>query len=249
MDLEECLDTSRLPASCDAVLHLAQSEKFREFPEEALSVFKVNVDSTAALLDYAKNAGAKSFILASSGGVYGSDGRASDEDSPLTVGGELGFYLGTKLCSEILASSYAKLFRVVTMRFYFLYGPKQTKSMLIPRLVECVKKHEPITLARPDGIVITPTYVEEAAEAVVAALSKQNCSGCFNIAGPEALSLRQIGTMIGEELGIEPEFKFDERLPDNIAANTTKMSENIFAPKINFRDGIRRYLRGNSADE
>lgn len=62
-DLAAGLDVTLLPRTVDAVIHLAQSEKFRDFPASALSVFNVSVAATATLLDYAHKAQASHFVL------------------------------------------------------------------------------------------------------------------------------------------------------------------------------------------
>ena len=59
VDLSTDWDTDSLPVKADAVIHLAQSEKFRDFPDSAEEVFRVNTLSTLKLLDYARKAGAK----------------------------------------------------------------------------------------------------------------------------------------------------------------------------------------------
>src|SRR5215213_4375742 len=41
----------------DAVVHLAQSRRYREFPEGAADVFEVNASATARLLDWARLVG------------------------------------------------------------------------------------------------------------------------------------------------------------------------------------------------
>ena len=71
VDLSSDWKISELPTKIDVIYHLAQSDKFRDFPAGAPDVFQVNINSTAKLLDYAKKTGVKSFIYASSGGVYG----------------------------------------------------------------------------------------------------------------------------------------------------------------------------------
>ena len=58
------IDPSRLPASVDAIIHLAQSRQFRRFPEQAGDIFTVNTASTAQLLDYGRQAKIRSFLLA-----------------------------------------------------------------------------------------------------------------------------------------------------------------------------------------
>ena len=63
---ELCFD---MPDNLDCVLHLAQSEKFRDFPASAIEVFNVNTYSTLLLLDHARRSGVKKFVYASSGGI------------------------------------------------------------------------------------------------------------------------------------------------------------------------------------
>ena len=55
IDLSENWDTEVLPERIDCIFHLAQSSKFRDFPENALDFFNVNLNSTSQLLDYAKD--------------------------------------------------------------------------------------------------------------------------------------------------------------------------------------------------
>jgi len=107
IDLGGGWSTDQLPGNIESIIHLAQSSHFREFPEQAKDVFRVNVESTFRLLDYARRIGVRQFINASSGGVYGSGKRAFDENSPIVPPGQLGYYLGSKLCSEVLVQSYA----------------------------------------------------------------------------------------------------------------------------------------------
>ena len=160
-DLELDLDTSLLPRKIDTIVHFAQSSKFRDFPDNALDVFNVNIASTARLLDYAKEVGAKQFIYASSGGIYGNGSQAFEENAAIVPPGQLGYYLGSKACGEILVQSYASIFQVTIIRPFFIYGPGQNRSMLIPRLMDLVSSGKPISLQGRAGIRINPVHVEE----------------------------------------------------------------------------------------
>ena len=62
LDLSGSWDSTVLPGSVDAVIHLAQSEHFRDFPEKAANIFEINTVSTLKLLNYARKAGAKTII-------------------------------------------------------------------------------------------------------------------------------------------------------------------------------------------
>ena len=121
-DLSAPWNAALLPERMDAVIHLAQSAHFRDFPEKAASVFQTNTASTVQLLDYAQKAGVKHVVLASSGGIYGTGDQQFRESDQVVSRGDLGFYLGTKLCSEVLAESYAPFYNVLILRFFFVYG-------------------------------------------------------------------------------------------------------------------------------
>ena len=62
IDLSSDWKISELPTNIDVIYHLVQSNKFRDFPASAPDVFQVNINSTAKLLNYAKNTGVKNFI-------------------------------------------------------------------------------------------------------------------------------------------------------------------------------------------
>jgi UDP-glucose 4-epimerase len=242
VDFERDCALDGLPDRADAVIHLAQSEHFREFPDRAIEVFRVNTASTASLLDYARRAGARTFVLASSGGIYGFGEREFSEDVPLAPRGELGYYLGTKLSSEVLADSYSAYMNVVTLRFFFVYGPRQRGTMLVPRLVERIRGGDPIVLHGPDGIRLNPTYVSDAVAAIAASLNLAG-SHKINVAGPNILSMREMAEIIARQVDEIPRYVCDEQAERrHLVADTTKMTRMLTPPRVSFADGIRSYL-------
>ena len=241
LDVSRPLTAGTLPSSIDAVIYLAQSEHFRNFPERALDIFEVNTLGLLRFLDYARRSGAQSFVFGSSGGVYGSADTSLYEDIPVLAEGDLGFYLGSMLCSEIVALNYSKLMNLAILRFFFVYGPGQRRSMLIPRLVNSVRNGVPIALQGEDGIRINPTHVADAATAITRALDIQG-SHKINVAGPEVLTLRQICELIGDAVGRRPIYAMEATTPRHIIGDTTKMSELLARPSITFREGLRSIL-------
>jgi UDP-glucose 4-epimerase len=190
------------------------------------------------MLDYAREAGAKTFIYASSGGVYGSGGHGFSEDITLTANGENGFYLSTKLCSEILAENYKKYMNIVALRFFFVYGKGQKRSMLIPRLVDSIRGGNAITLQGDVGILINPIHVSDAVASVTAALNLKGFHK-INVAGPEVLSLKQISKIIGDKVGVKPIFEYDaKKSPGNLIGKTEKMRQYLIAPLCYPVDGF-----------
>ncbi len=244
-DLAKECDFSSFPKHIDAVVHLAQSEHFREFPEMAEDIFGVNTLATLRLLEYARLAGAKTFVYASSGGIYGYGDEGFRENQPIVTQKDLGFYQSTKLCSEIIAENYAPYMNIVILRFFFVYGPRQNTTMLIPRLIRSIKEGNPIILQGSNGIRINPTHVSDAAKAVVRSLDLMD-SQKINVGGPEVLTLRQIGEIIGENVGKQPQFEIQENVqPRNLIGDTHKMARLLAPPQVTFSEGIRSMLRSS----
>lgn len=242
-DLTQNNFTDRIPKRMDIVIHLAQSPHYREFPEKALDVFGVNSTACLRLLDYAKNAGVEKFILASSGVVYGEGQRKFSEDENIVIPSKnLGFYHTTKLCAELLAENYTKYMTVTILRFFFVYGEGQKKSMLLPRLVESVMSENPILLQGCKGIHINPIHVSDAAAAIQKAIHLSE-SHKINVGGSEILSLREIGEIIGSSLGKAPVFEVDtQATPTDMIGNIEKMKRLLTIPTISFQRGIRNYI-------
>lgn len=239
IDLSSDWNVGQLPSRADGVIHLAQSSHFRHLPEKALDVFQVNVATTAKLLDYAWRANSRQFLYASSGGIYGVGSQAFHENSPIAPLGQLGYYLGSKLSGEVLAQNYTAHMQVLVLRFFFVYGANQNRSMLIPRLVDNVLAGRPVTLQGPDGIRINPIYVSDASRALIAAMGTTE-SATYNVAGSEVLSLRSICTTIGAMVGRAPAFDVLPRTGQDLIADNRAMRERLMEPRVSFAMGISR---------
>ena len=241
VDLSKDWDIEALPADISTICHLAQSDKFRDFPDNALDVFDVNVASTAKLLDYAHKTGVKNFIYASSGGVYAQAEHAFHENSPVSNPDALGYYLGSKMCGEILVSNYSSLMTISILRFFFIYGAGQKRSMLLPRLVDNIRNGKAVTLQKPDGLSINPIHANDATKAVHACIGRSE-SATYNIAGKNVYTLKEIATIIGETTNAEPTFEYQDQKAANIVADINAMKADLHIPEISFEDGLKDIL-------
>jgi UDP-glucose 4-epimerase len=219
-----------LPESADTIIHLAQSEHFRTFPEGAPDVFAVNVASTARLLDWAQRAGVRHFILASSGAVDHGASPAS-------------FYVASKKSAELLAQSYASALSVLVIRFFFVYGPGQRRSMLVPRLIDHVRSGTAISLAGGDGPRFNPVFVDDAARALVAAVQHQT-AGLINIAGPDVLTVRAMADAIAASVGHAPRFDESPLAAEDLVGDISRMCAELVPPAFTFAQGVQRMLAG-----
>jgi nucleoside-diphosphate-sugar epimerase len=234
-DLSRLLD-AKLPSAVDAVVHLAQSHRYRDFPEGAVDMFQINTAMTVSLLRYCVKAGGSRFVYASSGAIYPPGPRAvREDDTPRPQN----FYGMSKLVGEQVVDQFRDILTVASLRFFFIYGPAQ-RNMLIPNLAAKVQSGEPVPVAGRTGIRINPIYVDDAATAIAGAL-RLTQPGTFNVAGSEIRSICEIVTLIAEELGVQPRFTHGPEQPDLIA-ETQRMREQLAVPTITLRDGLRRVL-------
>jgi UDP-glucose 4-epimerase len=188
-DFTNDLDVLESLGQVDVVVHLAQSHRFRDFPDGAEDIFAVNVASTHKLLEYARKSSVSHFVYASTGGIYLNGKSAITENSPISSASQLGPYFGSKMCGEILTQNYSSCFFTSIIRPFFIYGAGQNRSMLIPRLYDKVSNSEPIELQGQNGIKINPIHVKDAARTVFELIRKPQ-STTFNMAGSDRSSNR-----------------------------------------------------------
>jgi nucleoside-diphosphate-sugar epimerase len=230
--------TKSLPDEIDAVVHLAQSRFYRSFPDGARDVLKVNVDATSELLDWAHRQRVGRFILASSGSVYQPVARRLTEADGLRT--DL-FYPSSKIAAEAICGAYGALFTTIALRFFSVYGPGGTDGV-IARLVARVANGEAVQLDGHAGMIITPTFVADAVDAIVGCLSftsKSKTLQILNICGDEDVSLREICLACGELMQRNAHFIELDRPPLFLCATNARAKTELgWRPRHTMRAGL-----------
>ena len=241
LDLTQPLDARRLPEHVDAIVHLAQSERYKEFPEGAQDVYAVGLHTTFSLLEWGRRVGAQTFVLASTGGVYARSTRPLREGDPVELGS---LYFATKYAAEVLVGTYADLLRPVVLRPFFPYGETQQRH-LIPTLAQRIVSGEEISIAGDRGMRINPIHVEDAVRAIEPLLLG-SVSGVVNLAGSDTLAVGDLVALLGEALGIEPLVRHETADPSgDLVGATDRLREEVgIAPRIGIKQGIGRFVAG-----
>jgi nucleoside-diphosphate-sugar epimerase len=198
-----------LPQTADAVVHLAQAG--------GSQLRAVNVESTRLLLDYSRRIGARRFVFASSGSVYGGSVTPVREDQPPRPPDE---YARSKSEAEALLEQAPPGLHVCALRLFAPYGPGQS-GRLVSDLIERVSTGRPVILRGDGHPRLNPIFVNDAAAIVVRALETL-APPVLNVAGDEVLSIRQMAETIGRALGISPVFEeAPGDPPPDLVADTT----------------------------
>lgn len=238
-DLSKRLEYSRLPKHVNAIIHLAQSKQYRNFPDGAKDIFDVNVCSTFELLEYARKTGAQHFLFSSSGGIYGYSYEKFVETDPVSP---LNFYFASKHTAELLIANYRQFFCTVVFRFFFVYGPGQ-KGMLIPTLMNKVKNDEPVVIEGMPGLRINPIYIGDAIRVFEPALQLLN-SDLFNVASDENVTITDLVNLMEKVSGKKAIIKHTDNNPQgDLVGDNTRMKEVLGVyPKTSLRDGLSHML-------
>jgi len=191
-------------AGCDTVVHLASTSS----PGTDLDISadaKANVMTSLHLFDQCVAVGVKRVIFISSGGtVYGIPNLVPIPElahtHPITA------YGAAKLAIEKYLGVYARLhgldYRV--LRISNLYGPFQTTAKMqgvVAAFLSKALKCEPLEIWGDGKVIRDYVYVEDAAEAVLAAMRYTGAERIFNIGSGMGMSLNEVIVSIEILLG------------------------------------------------
>ena len=218
----------------DAAIHLAQANV--PFPDEARTLYAVNVGSVLELLDHCRRCGAERFLYASSGSVYGF-GSAPFEETDPPAGTDL--YAVSKLSGELVVQAFASFFSTFIARLFVPYGPGQ-RARMIPRLVERVRAGEPVSVNDGGHPRMNPLYIDDVVRVFLAALELDG-HHLVNVGGDEAVGIDDLAALIGEAVGREPVIEHaDGGAPGDIVGDTTRLHELLdLRPLVPLSDGLR----------
>lgn len=235
------------PNNIDQIIYLAQYDNYRDFPDNSMDLFRVNVECFMKVLGYAYRNKISKVLYASSGGIYGNGSNPFVEQDWLKENnyGWLGnknpinFYYKTKAIAEIIADSYTKFLDITILRFFFIYGFAQKKTMLIPKLIEKIHEGQTIYLDGEKGITINPIHAVDVSKAIIHCL-KNSVAGSYNVAGSENLTIYEISEIIGQIISKKPIYQKTSDSNTNIlVGDTEKIRSTGWVPNIKFEEGIK----------
>ena len=232
----------------DLVLHLAQSARYRDFPEGAEDMARVNIMATTALLDFARGSGVRRVIFTSSGNVYAPARTLLEETSDCVP---RSFYAATKLSAEYLVRQYGGMFDAVILRLFSVYGPGQARA-LIPDIIHRVREGREVTLASGVGLYLTPTYVADCVSALARMMecALPSPAVTYNVAGDEVVTLGDIAARVGEIVGRPPVTREMDGEPNSLQGDGTKLWELIgLRARIGISEGLKRTVDALGAPE
>jgi len=158
---------------------------YRNDPEQITH----NVQSTAALVSLAAEAGCQAFVALGSQAEYGPQNRILTESDPTQPTSTYGV---AKLCALQASRRLARQtgMRFAWIRIFSLYGPRDNPDYMIPTLVEKLLRREKPPLTAGEQLW-DYLYVQDAAEAIAGVAQTSEAEGIFNLGSGRAETIRQ----------------------------------------------------------
>jgi UDP-glucuronate 4-epimerase len=187
----------------DVIVHLAARAGVRPSIQHPQLYYDTNVIGTLHLLEEARLTGVERFIFASSSSVYGASKTVPfSEDQHLTQ--TLSPYAATKIGGEFLCSTYSHLFqmRVVALRFFTVYGPRQRPDLAIHQFTRRIYAGQPIDQFGDGSTRRDYTYIDDVIQGTMAALDYGGpLYDFFNLGESQTIQLRELISAIENAVG------------------------------------------------
>ena len=169
----QALDTAIAGESPDLILHLGAQAGVRYSLEAPFTYAHSNLTGQLALLEVARHARVRHMVYASSSSVYGnSSPQPFNADHP--ADSPVSLYAATKRSGELMAESYAHLYRVplTGLRFFTVYGPWGRPDMALWRFTERLLTGQPLPLYNHGHMRRDFTYITDIVAGTLAALTR-----------------------------------------------------------------------------
>jgi UDP-glucose 4-epimerase len=211
LDAVECvtgdiLDGSSLRAamsSCDAVIHLAAIADVDQVALDPVRADLVNTRGTAVVLEAARDEQVRHVLYGSTIWVYGNAPGEHALDEDVLLAAPEHFYTATKLAGEMYCRAYGRMFGLAPtiLRFGIPHGPRARAATVVAKFVARARAGESISINGDGNQARQFVYVEDLADGVVAALADEARGRTYNLVGNEAVSVREIATIVQALVG------------------------------------------------
>lgn len=236
-------DRKKLLGGVEAVFHQAAIAGVRSSWGARFDEYvRNNILGTQLLLEASKDMRLGKFIYASSSSVYGdSDELPIKETSPVRPVSPYGV---TKLSGEQLAYLYYKGYGVpvVSLRYFTVYGPRQRPDMAFHKFLKAVILGEEIEVYGTGEQTRDFTYISDAVEANLGALSGGVNGEAYNVGGGSRIKLIDCIRTIEEISGEKARLRFGDSQRGDAShtyADVSKAERDFrYSPTVGIREGL-----------
>lgn len=196
----------------DVIIHLAALIGIPYSYQAVKSYIDTNINGTYNILNAARENNISKTLITSTSEVYGTAQRVPiTEDHRLSAQSP---YAASKIGADQLALSYNKSFDlpVTIIRPFNTFGPRQSTRAIIPSIITQINSNKKLIKLGNLNPTRDFTYVEDTANAFIAAIKRKNISGkTINIGNSFEISIRNILKILKNDFGYKFEVVIDKK--------------------------------------
>ncbi len=245
---EQLLEKIFKEEKIESVAHLAARAGVRPSIQNPMLYTDVNIRGTMNLLEACRKSGVAKLVFASSSSVYGNNPEVpfSEDDA---VDHPISPYAATKKAGELLCHTYHHLFGmdIACLRYFTVYGPRQRPEMAIHQFTRLIHQDQKVSLFGKGSSHRDYTYIDDAIEGTLLALSKRHGYQIYNIGESQTISLLQLVLTIEKILGQKAVLEYLPEQPGDVErtfADIRRAEERLgYRPKVKIEEGLERFVK------
>jgi UDP-glucuronate 4-epimerase len=234
--------------AADVVINLAAQAGVRHSLSDPFAYEKSNLHGFLQVLEYCRHGNVGRLVYASSSSVYGGNTQmpfsvTDRTDHPLSL------YAATKKANELMAESYAHLYRMqcVGLRFFTVYGPWGRPDMALFKFTKSIIEGQAIDVYNHGKMQRDFTYIDDIVEGVVAAATYDGSGHqVFNLGNNSPVTLDEFICCIEQSVGKKAIKNMLPMQPGDVEKTYADidLSKSLlgFAPKIKMGQGIDNFV-------
>jgi UDP-glucuronate 4-epimerase len=267
LDIADAAGMRRLFAESkpQRVVNLAAQAGVRYSLVNPQAYVDANLQGFLNILEGSRHNGVEHLVFASSSSVYGAN-TAQPFSEHHNVDHPVSLYAATKKANELMAHTYASLFKLpcTGLRFFTVYGPWGRPDMALFRFTRGILNDEPIEVYNYGNMIRDFTYIDDIVEGVVRVIDTiatpdAAWSGdapdparsfapyrIFNIGNNRPVPLLDFIAALEEALGRKAKMNLLPIQPGDVPSTMADVSELEaavgFRPNTSIREGIGRFV-------
>jgi UDP-glucuronate 4-epimerase len=238
----------------DRTVHLAAQAGVRHSLENPYAYIDANVMGELVVLEACRRLpDFKNLVYASSSSVYGGNRKLpfaveDPVDRPVSL------YAATKRAGELIAQSYAHLYRIPAtgLRFFTVYGPWGRPDMSAYLFTKAIFEGKPISVFNQGDMRRDFTYIDDIVTGVLAALDHPPEDGerpphrLYNLGNHRSEDLMRFIAVLERACGREAVKVFEDMQPGDVKETYADIEATRrdlgFEPRTTIEEGLPRFV-------
>ncbi len=236
----------------ECVINLAAQAGVRYSIENPDSYTKSNLVGFANILECCRSYEIKHLIFASSSSVYGNNKKVPfSETDPVDF--PVSYYAATKKAGEVMAASYASLYKIpcTGLRFFTVIGPWGRPDMAAWLFTEAIVSGSPIKVFNNGNLQRDFTYIDDIVSGVIDLLPPPPAVNgvsfeIFNIGNNKPEKLMDFISILEHELGQKAKKVYLGMQKGDVLATYADISKiqscTNFKPSTSLEEGLHKFV-------